>query len=314
MILRPMLATPAATLPVGPDWTYEVKWDGYRALAVKSGARVCLISRNQKDLTRDYPKVVAAVAALRAEDLVLDGEIVALDQDGRPSFQALQHQTRGAGAIAFYAFDLLLLNGRELLSEPLEQRRRALAKAVKASDVLLSEPLEGTVQQLERAIRGHGLEGIVAKRRHSSYRPGQRTDAWIEVKFSAQQEFVVGGFKPGGPNFDSILVGYYEGKQLYFAAKVRAGFTPHLRAEIYRRLAGTNTASCPFVNLPNSAGRSRWGAGVTAEDMEALRWVKPSQVVEVAFVEWTRDGLLRHPKFVGVRDDKSARAVRRESR
>jgi DNA ligase D-like protein (predicted ligase) len=314
MILRPMLATPAATLPVGPDWTYEVKWDGYRALAVKSGARVRLISRNEKDLTRDYPKVVAAVAALRAEDLVLDGEIVALDQDGRPSFQALQHQTRGAGAIAFYAFDLLLLNGRELLSEPLEQRRRALAKAVKASDVLLSEPLEGTVQQLERAIRGHGLEGIVAKRRHSSYRPGQRTDAWIKVKFSAQQEFVVGGFKPGGPNFDSILVGYYEGKQLYFAAKVRAGFTPHLRAEIYRRLAGTNTASCPFVNLPNSAGRSRWGAGVTAEDMGALRWVKPSQVVEVAFVEWTRDGLLRHPKFVGVRDDKSPRAVRRESR
>ncbi len=312
MILRPMLATPAATLPVGPDWTYEVKWDGYRALAVKTGTRVRLISRNEKELTRDYPRVVAAVAALGAEDLVLDGEIVALDQDGRPSFQALQHQARGAGAIAFYAFDLLSLNGRELLSQPLEQRRRALAKAVKQSDVLLSEPLEGTVQQLERAIRRHGLEGIVAKRRDSSYRPGQRTDAWIKVKFSAQQEFVVGGFKPGGPNFDSILVGYYEGKQLYFAAKVRAGFTPHLRAEVYRRLAGTNTGSCPFVNLPNSTGRSRWGAGVTADDMAALRWVKPSQVVEVAFVEWTRDGLLRHPKFVGMRDDKSARAVRRE--
>jgi DNA ligase D-like protein (predicted ligase) len=312
MILRPMLATPAATLPVGPDWTYEVKWDGYRALAVKTGARVRLISRNEKELTRDYPRVVAAIAALGAKDLVLDGEIVALDQDGRPSFQALQHQARGAGAIAFYAFDLLSLNGRELLSQPLEQRRRALAKAVKQSDVLLSEPLEGTVQQLERAIRRHGLEGIVAKRRDSSYRPGQRTDAWIKVKFSAQQEFVVGGFKPGGPNFDSILVGYYEGKQLYFAAKVRAGFTPHLRAEVYRRLAGTSTGSCPFVNLPNSTGRSRWGAGVTADDMAALRWVKPSQVVEVAFVEWTRDGLLRHPKFVGMRDDKSARAVRRE--
>jgi DNA ligase D-like protein (predicted ligase) len=270
MILRPMLATPAAALPVSPDWTYEVKWDGYRALAVKTGAGVRLISRNEKDLTRDYPRVVAAVAALRAEDLVLDGEIVALDQDGRPSFQALQHQTRGAGAIAFYAFDLLSLNGRELLSQPLEQRRRALAKVVRESGVLLSEPLEGPVQQLERAIRRHGLEGIVAKRRDSSYRPGQRTDAWIKVKFSAQQEFVVGGFKPGGSNFDSILVGYYEGKQLYFAAKVRAGFTPHLRAEVYRRLAGTNTASCPFVNLPNSTGRSRWGAGVTADDMAAL--------------------------------------------
>jgi bifunctional non-homologous end joining protein LigD len=307
-----MLATAAPALPTGPDWTYEVKWDGYRALAVKAGTRVRLISRNEKDLTRDYPRVVAAVAALRAQDLVLDGEIVALDQNGRPSFQALQHQAKGAGAIAFYAFDLLSLNGRELLSQPLEQRRRALAQTVETSDVLLSEPLKGTVQQLERAIRRHGLEGIVAKRRDSSYRPGQRTDAWIKVKFSAQQEFVVGGFKPAGPNFDSILVGYYDGKQLHFAAKVRAGFTPHLRAEVYRRLAGTNAASCPFVNLPNSTGRSRWGAGVTADDMTALRWVRPVQVVEVAFVEWTRDGLLRHPKFVGVRDDKNARAVRRE--
>jgi bifunctional non-homologous end joining protein LigD len=313
MILRPMLATPAPTLPQGSDWTYEVKWDGYRALAVKTGSRVRLISRNEKDLTRDYPSVVTAVASLRAKDLILDGEIVALDQDGRPSFQRLQHKTKGAGVIAFYAFDLLSLNGRELLTQPLELRRTALAKAVKQSKVLLSEPLEGTVQQLERAIRRHGLEGIVAKRRDSSYRPGQRTDAWIKVKFSAQQEFVVGGFKPGGPNFDSILVGYYEGRQLYFAAKVRAGFTPYLRAEVYRRLAGTNMASCPFVNLPNSTGRSRWGAGVTADDMAALQWVKPSQVVEVAFVEWTRDGLLRHPKFVGMRDDKSARIVHREA-
>ena len=137
-----------------------------------------------------------------------------LDQDGPAVVPGITTPARGAGAIAFYAFDLLSLNGRELLSRPLEQRRRALAKAVKQSDVLLSEPLEGTVQQLERAIRRHGLEGIVAKRRDSSYRPGQRTDAWIKVKFSAQQEFVVGGFKPGGPNFDSILVGYYEGKQL----------------------------------------------------------------------------------------------------
>jgi bifunctional non-homologous end joining protein LigD len=133
-----MLATPAATLPAGPDWTYEVKWDGYRALAVKTGGRVRLISRNEKELTRDYPKVVAAVAALAAKDLVLDGEIVALDRDGRPSFQALQHQGRGAGAIVFYAFDLLSLNGRELLSQPLEQRRRALAKAIKQSSVLLN--------------------------------------------------------------------------------------------------------------------------------------------------------------------------------
>jgi len=108
------------------------------------------------------------------------------------------------------------------------------------------------------------------------------------------------------------LTRYDAGKQLHFAAKVRAGFTPHLRAEVFRRLAGTERARCPFINLPKRDGRSRWGAGVTAEDMKSLRWVKPRQVVEVAFVEWTRDGLLRHPKFVGVRDDKAARDVRRE--
>jgi bifunctional non-homologous end joining protein LigD len=186
MIPRPMLATPAATLPVVPAWTYEVKWDGYRAIAIKDGKRVRLVSRNQKDLTRDYPQVVASFAGLATTDVVLDGEIVALDGNGRPSFQVLQHRSTAGLAIVYYAFDLLSLDGESLISRPLAERRKALAKLTRGSAVFLSEPLSGDVEQIERAIRQHGLEGVVAKRRDSVYRPGQR-DAWIKVKFSPQQ-------------------------------------------------------------------------------------------------------------------------------
>jgi DNA ligase D-like protein (predicted ligase) len=314
VIPRVMLATSAASLPIGPDWTYEVKWDGYRAIAVKDGARVRLISRNEKNLTRDYPQVVAALNSLIPAQVVLDGEIVALDGNGRPSFQALQHRSTSGLALVYYAFDLLSLNGKSLVQLPLVDRRRALANVIKGSKVLLSEPLSGDAGEIQRAIQDYGLEGVVAKRRDSVYRPGQRSDAWIKVKFSPQQEFVVGGYKPAATDFDSILVGYYEGRQLYFAAKIRAGFTKHSRAEVFSLIARHDQARCPFVNLPNSTGRSRWGAGVTADDMKGLRWVKPVRVVQVAFVEWTRDRLLRHPKFVGLRDDKSARAVRREAK
>jgi bifunctional non-homologous end joining protein LigD len=312
MVLRPMLARSADELPVGREWTYEVKWDGYRALAVKDGARVQLLSRNQKDLTRDYPTVVAAVKALPAGRSVLDGEIVAVDDEGRPSFQALQHRATTDLAVVYYAFDVLQVDKETIIRAPLEARRRRLVAIAKGSSVLLSEALPGTVEQIERAVRRLGLEGIVAKRLGSIYRPGQRSDDWVKVKFSPRQEFVIGGYKPADPSFESMLVGYYKGSDLYFAGKVRAGLTPHLRAEVYRRIARRPVKRCPFVNLPNSAGRSHWGEGITDADMATLRWVKPMQVVEVAFVEWTRDGLLRHPRFIGLRDDKSPRDVQRE--
>jgi ATP-dependent DNA ligase len=135
----------------------------------------------------------------------------------------------------------------------------------------------------------------------------------VKVKFNRRQEFVVGGFKPNPTNFESFVVGYYEGRKLYFAGRVRAGLTPHTRAEIFRRIAPDQTTRCPFVNLPSSA-TSHWGEGITQEDMTKLWWVKPRIVVEVSFVEWTRDGHLRHSQFVRVRDDKTAREVRREQR
>jgi bifunctional non-homologous end joining protein LigD len=307
-----MLATSADMLPEGPAWTYEVKWDGYRALAVKDRASVRLVSRNQKDLTGDYPSVVAAVAALRVPRVVLDGEIVALEADGRPSFQSLQHRATSGLALVFYAFDVLEVGGESLLAESLDARRRRLGLVTLGSDVLLSEPLPGAPTQIEREIRRLGLEGVMAKRRDSTYRPGERSDAWVKVKFSPRQEFVVGGYKPDSGSLESILVGYYDRKALHFAGKVRAGLTPHLRAELAARLTSRLVARCPFANLPNSTGRGRWGEGVTVEDMETLRWVEPFTVVEVSFVEWTRDGLLRHPRFIGVRTDKAPRSVRRE--
>jgi DNA ligase D-like protein (predicted ligase) len=313
IIWRPMLARSAAILPTGADWSYEVKWDGYRVIAVKDGARVRLLSRNAKDLTRDYPRVTAAIAQLRPAHVVLDGELVALTSDGRPSFQALQHRATSDLALVYYAFDLLELNHESWTERALEARQRKLASVIAGSGVLLSEPLPGAIADIERAVRRLGLEGVVAKRRGSRYRPGTRSDDWIKVKFSPSQEFVIGGFKPNADTFESLLVGYYtEAGEFRFAAKLRAGFTPHLRAEVWRCLGPKRIRSCPFVNLPNSTGRSRWGAGVTAEDMITLRWVPPRLVVEVAFVEWTRDGLLRHPTLVGIRNDKAPRTVRRE--
>jgi bifunctional non-homologous end joining protein LigD len=305
-----MMATPALALPVGEQWSYEVKWDGYRTLALKDGARVRLYSRNLKDVTAAYPSVVRTLEELKVRSALVDGELVAVDEAGRPSFQALHHQS--ARAVVYYAFDMLQVAGRDLAREPLDERRKQLAAAVRGTSILVSEPLPGTAAQIERAVRKLGLEGVVAKRRHSRYEAGRRSKAWLKVRFSLRQELVVGGYKPANASFDSVLVGYYDRGRLYYAGKVRAGFTTDARAELVDRLAPIERRACPFVNLPSNR-TSHWGEGVTAEDMAALKWVKPVVVVEVAFTEWTRDGNLRHASYVGLREDKPARDVRRET-
>jgi bifunctional non-homologous end joining protein LigD len=307
--VRPMLATSADKMPVGHEWTYEVKWDGYRTLALKNGQRVTLLSRNLRDATAQYASVARSVMRLRAETALIDGEIVALDENGHPSFQALHHQS--AHTIVYYAFDLLHLNGRDLTRVPLDERRAGLRTLLAHDDVLHSEPLPGTPEEIEKAIRGLQLEGVVAKRRRSLYESGKRSTSWVKVKFNRRQEFVIGGFKPNATSFESLLVGYYEGSKLFFAGRVRAGLTAHARAEIFPVIGSNLTSRCPFVNLPSSR-TGHWGEGVTEEDMAKLRWIKPSVVVEISFVEWTRDSILRHSEFVGVRDDKKPRDVRRE--
>jgi bifunctional non-homologous end joining protein LigD len=307
----PMMATAAPALPMGPDWSYEVKWDGYRAQAVKRGASVSLASRNLKNISKQFPSVVRAVAGLSVKDVVLDGEIVALDPDGRPSFQALHHVDLRGVSIVYYAFDLLHLNGKDFVRERLDVRRDALREAVNGSSVLLSDALPGTPQQITRAVRELGLEGVVAKRRKSIYIAGRRSDSWVKVRFARHQELVIGGYKALGETFDSIVVGYYSGKKLMAAGKVRAGFTPHLRAQLAAALKPLASARCPFANLP-SVRSGHWGEGITAEEMLELRWVKPKLVAEISFTEWTRDGSLRHAAFIGLRDDKRAADVQRE--
>jgi bifunctional non-homologous end joining protein LigD len=307
-----MLALAGAALPVGPAWSYEVKWDGYRAVIEKHGSRIAIYSRRSADLTKTYPSVAAAARTIRAADAVLDGEIVALDADGRPSFQALQHRSLAERfSIAYYAFDIVERDGTDLKREPLEVRRRHLRDVVRGSGILLSEPLPGTPEQIVDTVRGFGLEGVVAKRLDSAYEAGRRSGAWTKVKFARRQEFVIGGFRPNGSRVDALVVGYYDRRTLLAAGKVRAGLTPILRRQLFEALAPLATASCPFANLPTSK-KSHWGEGITAEDMATFTWVKPRLVADVEFTEWTTGGSLRHAAFVGVRSDKRAREVRRE--
>jgi bifunctional non-homologous end joining protein LigD len=307
-----MMATRATTLPTGDDWSYEVKWDGYRAQGIKTDDSVALASRNLKDITRQFPTIADAFARIRARRAIVDGEIVAIDAAGRPSFQALHHWSFEGLSLVYYAFDLLYLNGRDLTKQPLDARRAALRDVIDGSGVLLlSDSLPGTPEQITAAVQRLGLEGVVAKKRRSTYTAGRRSDAWIKVRFAQHQELVVGGYKPTAASFDSLLVGYYEGRKLICAGKVRNGFTPALRAQLFDLMRPREVLRSPFANLPSSKS-SHWGEGITAEEMRVIHWLKPTLVAEVSFAEWTRDGSLRHAAFIGLRDDKPARDVHRE--
>ncbi|RPI57401.1 MAG: hypothetical protein EHM55_01900 [Acidobacteria bacterium] len=309
--VTPMAALLVERLPSGDAWLYEAKFDGYRALVMKDGAKVRILSRKGHDLTADYPSVRDAVAALNAKSALLDGEIVAFDESGRPSFQQLQHRSARVTAIRYFAFDLLHLNGADLQSEPLMARRNALQNLVSRSGVEFSDELPGSAHQVIQAVAQVGLEGVVAKRRDSRYEPGKRSGAWQKLKVKQRQEFVIGGYKPEDRNFQSVVVGYYDGKTLRFAARVRSGFTPAQRTALFERLRPLKTETCPFADLPTGK-TGHWGEGVTEEDMKILKWVKPTLVADIAFTEWTREGHLRHSAFVGLRPDKHAGDVVRE--
>jgi bifunctional non-homologous end joining protein LigD len=307
-----MAAKVVQALPEGPQWLYEVKFDGYRALILKDGARVQIRSRNEKDLTSTYAGVTTAAKRLKAEAVVLDGEIVAVDANGHPSFQALQHRRAHPNhTVVFYAFDVLHLNGQDLIGTSLDERRAPLPGIVKGSGILLSQELPGSAAQVIAAVERLGLEGVIAKRRSSRYEAGQRTGAWVKLKLDQQQELVIGGYRPGNHGVDALVVGYYEKRQLRFAGKVRAGFTPHLRREVHAALEPLHSSTCPFVDLP-SAKTPHWGGGVTEEEMAEMQWVTPTLVAQVRFVEWTADGHLRHSAFLGLRSDRAAATIRRE--
>jgi ATP-dependent DNA ligase len=215
-------------------------------------------------------------------------------------------------AIVFYVFDVLHLNGEDLTRLPLEERRKQLPAVVKGSGILISQELPGSAQQVIAAVQRLGLEGVIAKRRDSRYEANQRSGAWVKLKLDKQQEFVVGGYRPGNHGVDALLVGYYEGKGLRFAGKVRAGFTPRVRRDVYALLKPLHRSKCPFIDLPNSTKKSRWGEGITPEDMATFQWLRPNVVAQIRFVEWTAEGHLRHSAFLGLRKDKAAHTIKRE--
>ena len=311
--VTPMRPEAVATLPDGPEWLYEVKFDGFRTLILKQEDKVMLRSRNDRNLSDQYPSLVAAGRELRCRSAVVDGEIVLLDTAGRPSFQGLQNFSAAADEerLRCFVFDLLNLDGRSLTSLPLEKRRTLLQRIIPEGPIQVSEALQGDPEAVLRGVRELGLEGVVAKRKDSQYDPGRRGGVWLKVKLNAEQEFVIGGWTKGNP-FDALLVGYYEDGRLLYAGKVRAGFHKPQRQDVARRLATLPSADCPFANVPeNTSGR--WGEGLTRGDMAKCSWVKPTLVAQIAFREWTHARHLRHAQFIGLRSDKPARDVRRET-
>ncbi|MBA4138277.1 MAG: ATP-dependent DNA ligase [Opitutus sp.] len=315
--VEPMKALAVERVPAG-DWKLEIKFDGFRALALVRTGAVTLWSRNRKNLSADYPEVTAALRRLRCEEAVIDGELVALDAQGRSSFQLMQQRSqRGLRPpLHFYAFDLLSRDGKSLLGRPLEKRQAALAKLIgRGTDVVrLSPVFEVSPEELLEAARQQNLEGIIAKRSASLYEPGRRSGAWVKCRLAAEQEFVIGGFTPpqgARAHFGALLIGYYAGDKFLYAGKVGTGFDARLLREISARLRALAVKKSPFDNLP-LAKRSRFGVGMTAAVMRTVTWVKPELVCQVRFTEWTDDGLLRHPVFLGRREDKKARDVHRE--
>jgi DNA ligase D-like protein (predicted ligase) len=302
--VEPMLSLPVVKLPEGPAWSYELKFDGYRALGIKADGRIQLLSRNGKNFTKRFTLIARALEKL-PEETVIDGEIVAFDSEGQPSFNVLQNHRSRETELQFYVFDLLILRGKDLTQQPLEKRRELLRTKVMArlpDSIRYSETLQSSPAALIEAVREQGFEGIVAKRRDSLYEPGKRSGAWQKMRVLQSRQFVIGGYTPGGRNFDGILIGHYEGRELVYVAKVRAGFTPAVRDDLFKRFRGFETTRCPFANLPEIR-RGQWGEGLTVEQMEKCRWLKPRLVVTIEYLEWTAANHLRHAMFPGMAEN-----------
>jgi DNA ligase D-like protein (predicted ligase) len=311
--IEPMLLLRVESLPESDGWEYELKLDGYRALGIKTGGKVKLRSRNDNDFSLRYPTITKALAGLPNET-VIDGEVVALDSSGRPSFNTLQNFGSSHAALFFYAFDLPILAGCDVQSEPLDIRRELLRTKVLSKldePIRYSATLEASLPILIKSAREQGFEGLVAKQRDSVYEAGKRTGAWQKMRINRGQEFVIGGYTLAPKNFDALIFGYYEGDRLIYVARTRNGFTPALRDELFKGFRGLQTEKCPFANLPE-ARSGRWGVGLTAEKMKECQWLKPVLVGQFEFVEWTPDNHLRHSRFMGLREDKKAREVQRE--
>ena len=311
--VEPMLLRSVDNLPDDPRWQYQLKLDGYRAIAYKAKGTVYLRSRNDKDFSLRYPAVTHGLAGL-PNNTVIDGEVVALDAEGRPSFNVLQNYGSAAAPVIFFVFDLLVLAGNDVMGEPLAQRQTLLEAKVLPT---LKEPVRYAgafavpLRDLIASVQSHGLEGLVAKRLDSRYEPGLRSGAWMKMRINRGQEFVIGGYTLGTKTFDALVFGYYDRDKLIYVARTRNGFMPATRAALYKQFSPLERTQCPFANLPEPTD-GRWGQGLTKAKMAVCRWLTPVLVAQIEFVEWTSDNHLRHAKFVGLREDKPAKDVRRE--
>ena len=316
--IAPMMATLRDELPSDDDaWGFELKWDGVRAVVHVDGGRPTAFSRNDIDITATYPELRAMAESMGATSAVLDGELVALDDAGRPSFERLQPRMHVGGAaqvrrlmksvpVTFFAFDVLHLDGHSTLALPYTERRRLLESLELDGPFWKTPPAWfGDGGSVMRAAVEQGLEGVVAKRLDSVYRPGRRTDTWLKVKNLRTQEVVIGGWKPGegrrAGTIGSLLLGIPDGTGLRYAGKVGTGFTGAALKDLQRQLAPLSVDGPPFVDR------------VPAADAKLAHWVSPEVVGEVRFAEWTRDGRLRHPAWRGLRPDKGPGEVVRET-
>jgi len=307
-----MECLPVTKIPEGPEWTYEIKLDGYRLEAIRAGGKTTLYSRRENVLNQKFPYIASALTSL-PDDTIIDGELVALDSDGRPNFNMLQNFRSAEAHIHYYAFDILTHKGKDLTQLPLSKRREILHSVIRPSEhIELSAVSDKSAKEMLAFVKKVGLEGVIAKRADSVYQPGKRTGLWSKYRLNLDQEFVIGGYVPSGLGLDSIVIGFYKDKELFYAARVRAGFVPATRRQVFNQIKHLETKKCPFVNLPEKEA-GRWGQGLTKEKMKECVWLEPEIVARVAFLEWTGADHLRHTKFMALRDDKDPRKVVRET-
>ena len=300
--IQPMLATPGKNAFDHPDWVFEVKWDGYRAVAEIRDGKVSLYSRNLIALDKKFSPIAASLRTFRF-DAVLDGEIVVVDDQGRSDFQRLQHyQDLGGGHLLYYVFDLLYFQGHDLTGLPLLKRKELLKKILPSTPrIRFSHHVWAEGVLFYKAAKEKGLEGIIAKHSQSVYEAGRRSHHWLKVKTHLTQEAVIAGFtEPGGSRkeFGALVLGVYQGNELMYIGHVGSGFTEENLKDIREKLEPRIQKECPFAVEPET------NAPVT--------WVKPELVCEVALSGWTEDAVMRHPVFLRLREDKAAREVVRE--
>ena len=323
--IEPMLATLATRPFDDPDWLFEIKWDGYRVQAVVRDGAVKLWTRSLKDGETYFPSLLASPASwIDAKEAIVDGEVVALDDEGRPDFSLLQERiserrtgsggaARGgaSGPLVFMAFDLLYHDGRSLLKVPLEDRKRLLRSILRETNrVRYASHVVGDGQAFMAAARTQSLEGVVAKLRRSRYEPGRRTPAWLKLKIRPEQELVVGGWTPGEGNardLGAVAVGVYEDGKLRFCGKVGSGFNATTRKRLLSLMEPLVVDRPPFDPPPPKDWRGRWGG-----DLNGITWIQPELVIRAEIGGWTRDGHVRQTSFKGVEPGRDPRAVVRE--